>query len=177
MDRPAARPRSQQTQAGRDQKRRSPAEVGGDPGRERSGDCSADLCSRIHESGNRTGRAAGDVRSHRPERTLREIKSARPAREDDAGQPRALHLRAQNQKNAGADHDDRSQHAAAKPRTVRARKPVADGTADGATHSHREKRQHGVERAGFQIQSAHLGQVDIKPAEENPGDIAESRNS
>ena len=53
--------------------------------------------------------------------------------------------------------------------------PVADRAADGAADGHRQKWQHGVKRAGFQIQPAHLGQVDIEPAEENPGDIAETK--
>ena len=44
-----------------------------------------------------------------------------------------------------------------------------------AAHRHRHRRKHGVERAGFQIQSAHLGQVDKKPAEENPGGVAETK--
>ena len=62
---------------------------------------------------------AGDVCSHRPERTLREIESSRTAGQHHAGHSRALDLRAKDQKYSGAEHDDSSQHAAADPRPVR----------------------------------------------------------
>ena len=41
-----------------------------------------------------------------------------------------------------------------------------------AAHQHRQKRQHGVESAGLEIESAYLREIAVEPTEEDPCDVA-----
>src|SRR5438094_496724 len=52
---------------------------------------------------------------------------------------------------------------------------VAEQTAESAADRHCEKWKHGIEGAGLQVQAAHLSQIDIKPTEENPGDVSKAK--
>ncbi len=44
-----------------------------------------------------------------------------------------------------------------------------------AADNNRDRRKCAVERAGFQIHAAHLGQIDVEPAEKNPRHITETK--
>src|SRR5207249_10752490 len=109
------------------------------------------------------------------EGTLSEIQRACAASQNDAGHARALGFRSKNEEYCRAQNYDCGENAASEARPVDASKAIAEEAAESAADRHREKRKHGVEGAGLQVQAAHLNQIDIKPTEENPGDISKAK--
>src|SRR5580698_10706256 len=81
--------------------RSAPAKPGSDRGSERGGERTTDLIGHVHKTGNRSGRPGRDIGRYRPKGTLGETEGPRPAREDDAGKARTLHLRTEDKKNGG----------------------------------------------------------------------------
>src|SRR5208337_2284648 len=152
----------------------APAEFIGEKWSQGYGNHPADLIGHIHEPGERAGRLAAQVRGNGPESALRKIKRARPTREDQARHSRILCRRAEDYENRSQHKPQNSHAAATQTRTEPFCERIAYGSAKRTADGHRQKRQSCVVCAGFQIQSANLGEIEIKPTEENPSDITKA---
>src|SRR5579872_5195737 len=160
------------TEAGRHQERRSPAEFAGDRRCQAGGKRAAQLATHVHEAGNGARGFSPNVRAYRPERALRKIQRSSSSGKNHAGEFGARDLRRQGDKNSAQSDAEGSQAASASPLAVAFGEPVAGPAANQRTGSHRQKRQHGVERTVAQVQAADGLQIDKEPSEKYISGIA-----
>ncbi len=107
-----------------------------------------------------------------PEGALRKIKRTRATGKYDAGQASAGDTRSEKEKHRGHGHGDYGDATTSNAFTARQCSAVGDSAAERAADGHGEEGKRGVESAGFQIQPANFRQINVKPTEENPGDVA-----
>lgn len=162
------------TEAGRHQERRRPAEFTGDRRRQAGGQRAAQLAAHVHKAGNRTCGLSADIRAYRPERALREIQRSRSPGQHYAGKFSARDLRRQGDKNSTKPDAKNGQTASSSPFSVSLGEPVTGPASGERTGSHREKRQHGVERTVAQVQAADRPEIDEEPGEEDVSGITVS---
>src|SRR5579859_4725454 len=163
------------TKAGRHQERGSPAEFTRDrrcqAGRKRA----AQLAAHVHKARNGARGLSADIRAYRPERALRKIERSRSPGQHYAGEFGARDLRRQGDKNSTQPDAENGKAASSSPFSVSLGEPVTRPASGERAGSHRQKRQHRVERTVAQVQAAYRSQINEEPGEEDVSGITVSK--
>jgi len=162
------------TEAGRHQERGSPAEFARNRRGQASRKRAAQLAAHIHKAGNGARGLSSDIRAYRPERALREIQRSRSSGQHHAGEFGARDLRRQGDKNSAQPDAENGQTASSSPFSVSFGEPVTRPASGERAGSHRQKRQHRVERTVAQVQAAYRPQINEEPGEEDVSRITVS---
>ena len=166
---------AQSSKHGRSQKRCPPTKVSGNHGRERCSYGATQLAAGIHSPGHNPGVLPREIGGDRPEAALRQIQGPCSTRENKSGSLSIVRSRPDGKQKRRAGQGEGRQKAPAGAQADVARETVAGHSAGKRAKRHGDKGKHGVDRAGLQIQAAHLNQIDIKPAKENPGHVTERK--